>query len=88
MPGEGTFALALDGAKRQVKSVTSNPGHCLYCEVIDADKVSIPVLEEDPYSVKQGTHQPHSVEDRDNMRLEAVKDPSLMEHLESLLSAP
>jgi glycogen debranching enzyme len=38
MPEEGTFALALDGAKRQVKSVTSNPGHCLYCEVIDADK--------------------------------------------------
>jgi hypothetical protein len=88
MPEEGTFALALDGAKRQVKSVTSNPGHCLYCEVIDADKVSIPVLEGNPYSVKQGTHQPHLVEDRDNMRLEAAKDPSLMEHLESLLSAP
>lgn len=40
MPEEGTFALALDGAKRQVKSITSNPGHCLYCEVIDADKAA------------------------------------------------
>ena len=37
-PQEGTFALALDGAKRQVQSVTSNPGHCLYCGVVDADK--------------------------------------------------
>jgi glycogen debranching enzyme len=27
MPDEGTFALALDGDKKQVKSVTSNPGH-------------------------------------------------------------
>ena len=40
MPGEGTFALALDGDKHQIKSVTSNPGHCLYCEVIDADKAA------------------------------------------------
>jgi glycogen debranching enzyme len=37
-PQEGTFALALDGAKRQVASVTSNPGHCLYCGIVDADK--------------------------------------------------
>jgi glycogen debranching enzyme len=35
---EGTFALALDGNKRQVMSVTSNPGHCLYCGIVDADK--------------------------------------------------
>jgi glycogen debranching enzyme len=37
---EGTFALALDGRKRQVASVTSNPGHCLYCGIVDADKAS------------------------------------------------
>ena len=35
MPEEGTLALALDGRKRQVASVTSNPGHCLYCDVVD-----------------------------------------------------
>jgi glycogen debranching enzyme len=35
---EGTFALALDGRKRQVASVTSNPGHCLYCGIVDSDK--------------------------------------------------
>jgi glycogen debranching enzyme len=35
---EGTFALALDGRKRQVASVTSNPGHCLYCGIVDANK--------------------------------------------------
>jgi glycogen debranching enzyme len=37
-PGEGTFALALDGRKRQVASVTSNPGHCLYCGIVDPAK--------------------------------------------------
>jgi glycogen debranching enzyme len=35
---EGTFALALDGRKRRVRSVTSNPGHCLYCGIVDEDK--------------------------------------------------
>jgi glycogen debranching enzyme len=39
-PEEGFFALALDGRKRQVASVTSNPGHCLYCDMIDADKAA------------------------------------------------
>jgi glycogen debranching enzyme len=37
-PDEGTFALALDGRKRQVASVTSNPGHCLYCGIVDPEK--------------------------------------------------
>jgi glycogen debranching enzyme len=37
-PREGTFALALDGHKRQVASVGSNPGHCLYCGIADPDK--------------------------------------------------
>ncbi|MEA2200006.1 MAG: hypothetical protein QOI89_602 [Solirubrobacteraceae bacterium] len=35
---EGTFALALDGHKQQVASVTSNPGHCLYCGIVDPPK--------------------------------------------------
>ena len=37
---EGTFVLALDGHKRQVASVTSNPGHCLYCGIADPDKAA------------------------------------------------
>jgi glycogen debranching enzyme len=37
---EGTFALALDGRKRQVASVTSNAGHCLYCAIVDERKAS------------------------------------------------
>jgi glycogen debranching enzyme len=37
-PEEGTFALALDGRKQQVASVTSNPGHCLYCGIVEPDK--------------------------------------------------
>jgi glycogen debranching enzyme len=39
-PEEGTFALALDGRKQQVASVTSNPGHCLYCGIVDEDKAA------------------------------------------------
>jgi glycogen debranching enzyme len=38
MPQEGTFALALDGHKRQVASVTSNAAHCLWCGIADDDK--------------------------------------------------
>jgi glycogen debranching enzyme len=37
---EQYFALALDGDKRQVATVTSNPGHGLYCGIIDADKAA------------------------------------------------
>jgi glycogen debranching enzyme len=40
-PEEEFFALALDGAKRQVKSVTSNPAHCLYCGIVDDDKAAL-----------------------------------------------
>ena len=39
-PDEGTFALALDGRKRQVASVTSNPGHCLYCGIVEPEKAA------------------------------------------------
>ena len=44
-PEEGRFALALDGHKRQVASVTSNPGHCLYCGIVDPDKAGAVRLE-------------------------------------------
>jgi glycogen debranching enzyme len=39
-PDAGFFALALDGRKRQVASVTSNPGHCLYCDIVEPDKAA------------------------------------------------
>ncbi len=35
MPGEEFYAVALDGQKRQVTSITSNPGHCLWSGIID-----------------------------------------------------
>jgi glycogen debranching enzyme len=34
MDGRGTYALALDGAKRQVDAVTSNPGHLLFSRAV------------------------------------------------------
>ncbi len=37
----GFFALALDGHKTQVRSVTSNPAHCLYCGIVDEDKAGL-----------------------------------------------
>jgi glycogen debranching enzyme len=50
---EHFFALALDGEKRPVRSITSNPGHGLYCDIIDADKaeaVSRRLLQPDMFS--------------------------------------
>jgi glycogen debranching enzyme len=40
MPEEATFALALDGQKNRVGSVTSNPGHCLFAGIVDTDKAA------------------------------------------------
>jgi glycogen debranching enzyme len=41
MPGRRAFAIALDGEKRQVDSVTSNMGHCLWSGIVaDADKAA------------------------------------------------
>ncbi|HVE75724.1 MAG TPA: amylo-alpha-1,6-glucosidase [Actinomycetota bacterium] len=40
MPDEGTFALGLDSSKKLIRSVTSNPGHCLYCGIVDRDKAA------------------------------------------------
>ena len=38
MPDKGYYAMALDGRKRQVDSISSNPGHCLWSGIIDKDK--------------------------------------------------
>ncbi len=40
-PDEGFFALGLDGRKAQLRSVTSNPAHCLYCGIVDDDKAAL-----------------------------------------------
>ncbi len=40
MEDERYFAAALDGDKHQVKTVVSNPGHGLYCDIIDPDKAT------------------------------------------------
>jgi len=40
-PDEGFFALALEGRKAQVRSVTSNPAHCLYCGIVDDNKAAL-----------------------------------------------
>ena len=38
MPDEKFFAQALDGSKRQVRAITSNPGHCLWMRAVDPAK--------------------------------------------------
>jgi glycogen debranching enzyme len=38
MEDERYFAGALDRDKRQVRTIVSNPGHALYCHLMDADK--------------------------------------------------
>jgi glycogen debranching enzyme len=38
MDGEGFYALALDGAKKQVTTIASNPGHCLWSGIVDEAK--------------------------------------------------
>ena len=39
MEDEGYFALGLDAQKRQIKSITSNPGHCLATAIVDESLV-------------------------------------------------
>jgi glycogen debranching enzyme len=41
MEDERYFAAALDADKRQVRTVMSNPGHGLYCGIVDKDKASL-----------------------------------------------
>ncbi|MCW2508411.1 MAG: sle [Modestobacter sp.] len=38
LPDRGWFAVALDGAKQPVDSLTSNIGHCLWSGIVDDDK--------------------------------------------------
>jgi glycogen debranching enzyme len=38
MPEAGYYAVALDGNKEQVRSITSNPGHGLWSRIIDHDR--------------------------------------------------
>jgi glycogen debranching enzyme len=40
MPDSEAFALALDGAKRQVDATASNMGHCLWTGIVDDDKAA------------------------------------------------
>ncbi|MFN3430602.1 MAG: glycogen debranching N-terminal domain-containing protein [Candidatus Sericytochromatia bacterium] len=35
----GFYAIALDGRKRQVRTKTSNPGHCLWSGLIEPDRI-------------------------------------------------
>ena len=38
MPEHGYYAMALDGRKRQVDSIASNAGHCLWSGIVDEAK--------------------------------------------------
>ncbi len=40
MEKEGYYAIALDGRKRQVDSIASNPGHCLWSGIVPPQKAS------------------------------------------------
>jgi glycogen debranching enzyme len=40
MDDENFFAGALDRDKRQVRTIVSNPGHGLYCDIVDTDKAA------------------------------------------------
>lgn len=38
---EGTFALGLDGHKRPIRAVTSNPGHCLWAGIVEPERARL-----------------------------------------------
>ena len=40
MPEKGFYAMALDGRKRQIDSIASNPGHCLWSGIVDKRKAA------------------------------------------------
>ena len=53
MEDDRYYAMALDGDKRQVRTVTSNPAHGLYCDIIDehrAEDVARRLLQPDMFS--------------------------------------
>ncbi|MBA4496353.1 hypothetical protein H1191_18985 [Paenactinomyces guangxiensis] len=39
MPIRSYYAIALDATKKQVGTITSNPGHVLLSEMLDEEKV-------------------------------------------------
>ncbi len=39
-----SFAQGLDSHKRPVETLTSNPGHCLFCDIVDEEKARYLVL--------------------------------------------
>jgi glycogen debranching enzyme len=41
LPDRGWYALALDGAKRPVDALTSNPGHCLWSGIVAEDRAPL-----------------------------------------------
>ncbi len=50
---EGTYALGLDGAKAQIRSVASNPGHCLWSGIVPearAGRVVARLMRDDVFS--------------------------------------
>jgi len=53
MEDERYFAMALDRDKQQVRTITSNPGHCLYADILDqgkAEYVARRLLQPDMFS--------------------------------------
>jgi glycogen debranching enzyme len=49
----GTYALALDGEKRKVDSMTSNPGHLLWSGIVSSERAAVlagSLLQEDMFS--------------------------------------
>jgi glycogen debranching enzyme len=59
------FALALDGDKKQVKKITSNPGHLLFTGIIEEDKINFVVkrLFEDDMWTSYGIRTHSSLEE-------------------------
>lgn len=39
-----SFAQGLDGHKKPIETITSNPGHCLFCDILDQEKARYLVL--------------------------------------------
>jgi glycogen debranching enzyme len=53
MPGKNYFALGLDAKRKQIKSISSNPGHLLACGIVDkelARPVAQRLLQSDMFS--------------------------------------
>jgi glycogen debranching enzyme len=41
LPNEGYFAVALDGAKRPLDAITSNPAHCLWSGIVNDEQAAM-----------------------------------------------